>query len=78
MPQLPSGNSRIFRISLGPASHKCFKVDFHCRVIYVRTYVNFTRVNIMEPECERPWVNVQVERNLPDIAPIIFTRVKFT
>ena len=32
----------------------------------------------MEPECERPWVNVKGERNLPDIASIIITRVKFT
>ena len=52
---------------------------------YVRKF-SFTRVNIMEPKYERPQVNVKVERgstftftwNLPDIASIIFTRVKFT
>ena len=62
------------------------QVDFHCRVIYVRTYVNFTRVNIMEPKYERAQVNVKVERgstftftrNVPDIASKLRKHEKVT
>ena len=40
----------------------CLKVDFHCPVIlYVRTHVNFTRVNTIETMYGRLRVNVKVE-----------------
>ena len=65
----------------------CLKVDFHCPVIlYVRTHVNFTRVNTIETMNGRLRVNVKVEpsstfmfaRGLSYMASFSFTRVNFT
>ena len=63
----------------------CLKVDFHCPVIlYVRTHVNFTRVNTIETMYGRLRVNVKVEpsstftfvRGLSYMASFSFTRVR--
>ena len=53
---------------------------------YVRTHLNFTRVNKIEAMYKRSRVNVKFEprstfmitRDRPYIASILFTRVKFT
>ena len=65
----------------------CLKVDFHCRVIlYVRTHVNFTRVNEIDTVYGSWRVNVKIEprstftftRGLSYMISFSFTRVNFT
>ena len=63
----------------------CLKVDFHCRVIlYMRTHVNFTRINTIETMYGRLRVNVEPSstftfaRGLSYMASFSFTRVNFT
>ena len=49
------------RTQLGGRSSPKLRVDFQCRVFFVRTCVKFTLANILEAMHERLHVSVKVE-----------------
>ena len=69
------------RTQLGGRSSQKLRVDFQCRVFFVRTCVKFTLANILEAMHERLHVSVKVEPHSTSrlssalfILPIVYLR----